>query len=52
MSSEPVRLGRISIDFLGSPPGDMKIFHMNMQKWARTLRWDRVFFNAHVHVLL
>ena len=44
MRSEPARVGGISLDFTGIL-GEMKIFDMNMSKWANQLRWDRVFFN-------
>ena len=52
MRSEPARLGGILLDFAGIPLDKMKIFHMNTSKWDSQARWDRVFFNAYVYVLL
>ena len=42
MRSEPTRLGGISLDFAGIPPGEMKSFHMNTRKWVSPARWDGV----------
>ena len=36
----------ISLDFVGIPQGEMKIFYMNTRKWASPAMWDRVFLNA------
>ena len=36
----------------GSHLDEMKLFHRNKYKWASSVMWERVFFNAHVYVLL
>ena len=38
MRSEPVCLGKISLDFAEIYLGEMKIFHMNTRKWVSPAR--------------
>ena len=53
MRSESDRLGGSHLTLPGSHLGEMKIFHMiNTRKRASQARWDGVFFNAYVDVLL
>ena len=45
MRSEPVRLGRIPLDFARIPPRWDENFPYEQRKWASPARWDSIFFN-------
>ena len=42
--SQPALVGSHLI-LPGSHLDEMKIFYMNMRKWASPAKWDRIFFN-------
>ena len=51
MRSEPARLGGISLDFAGIPPGwDENLSYEHVQA-GQPGNWDRLFFKAHAYVL-
>ena len=53
MRSESDRLGGSHLTLPGSHLREMKVFHMiNTRKRASQARWDGVFFNEYVYVLL